>query len=1438
MMEQRIDDTGPDEDLPPDPIDDDDRVGEAIEVYMGLMVEGGPTPSFDEFAARYPGLEDDVRAALEGLELVHGLLGMGSAEGSGSGRGGGLDHRIESGRRIAGYRVVRELGRGGMGTVYEAVHVGLDRPVALKVLGIHAAPDSSARRRFLNEARTAAGLHHTHIVPVFDVGQVGGLCYYAMQRIEGSGLDRVLRHLRRTRGAGVRGADGRSGTGNGAHGSRGLSSIHSRLGRLWDQVSSARAKKPATANAENARALPEALLPSSRGLLPVSAAPERSRPLVGDSTASWGSRSRAREAPEAGGGKIALAAVGASLLEAAPTGDVQLGRKDDEPPPFAPQRGQAYFRWVAGVGQQSADALAHAHQQGVIHRDVKPSNLLIDAKGSIWVTDFGLARRLADPGVTHHDSLLGTPRYMSPEQARTGAIDGRTDVYSLGATLYELLTLRPPFDGRTAAELIEQIGQNEPIAPGTIDPRVPRDLETIVLKALAKRPADRYATAAELADDLTRFLNTEPVKARRISLAGRLWRVARRHPGVTSVTTAAAALIMAIATFAYLQVIFQRNEAIAARSKTQVALDGEKAANAKERAARKQNLRSTIELVGLSGTPNRRSHGLELIGEASALEPGAALRRELRDWAVRFLVLREVEAGESELPTGPSRGLVFGAGRDRLAVLSEDDEELAFWDVKRRRRLATLPLRGEASAIQQSVIEARLGESLAARPETAVASGGSGWTSSASRPAASAGSGVPPGRSGLPRQRLAQVGPWLATVLPAGKGIGLIDVLSDTPLRILNHPDHMVMSVLGDSAGRRLVTVEMVVDDSTLRALSEGLPGPDGPQFRSDYRVFLWDLDHLDRPIALDWRSGSGPGSGRGGPLTAISPDGKTVAVAQSHGMVVKLYSAVDGSRAKRHEIEPQAELTALALGPNDQLATAGNTAGGVAIRIWDLDNPVFPGRTSPFPTSLTPPSQSYTRLMRFSPQGTLLAIVGSGPIELWDPVAHSLVAVLGMSDQATDLAFAADGKTLAAAGRAGGSVVWTVQDSTARTQLSGFDTSPVSLAFSKDGVLGGTGWNGEIWFWRSGRCPEIDPPSLSPATTVPSVTTTVSAAPTAEPQRAEPPGQEGDRRAGRPTRGPEGGRPMRGGPMSGPSRLAFDAEDRLVVHDPQGLRIWAAGTTVTETTPAYKIAPPQRSGGGGPWRMISMAKTPDGRTMVLMRASSIFLWHDDAPERLIPINLPARSRAETGTPSGKNAPRSAGGSAAYSVSQLGAVQVAPRGDRIYMIEQRPGAAGNLRAWSIETSADATVAEAHDLGLSAALPEGATNLALSPDGNLLAAGDRTGAVTLVDAASFRILGRIEPPTGETDSFWQAVAFSPDSGYLAVGSQQGTISLWSVAQPSHPSLFVHLPGHRGRVTNLVFDPEGRRLASGGTDALVEVWDLEAIQHEFSRLKLVD
>ena len=702
-MIERIDESERTRRLAPD---DDERVGEAVESFLALA-ERGQAPDVDEFVARYPDLKDDVRAALEGLELVHGLLGLGSATGSGSGRGGIGDHRIESGRRIAGYRVVRELGRGGMGTVYEAVHVGLDRPVALKVLGTHAAPDSSARRRFLNEARTAAGLHHTHIVPVFDVGQVGGLVLlrHAAHRRERARSSRPPPAPRPVACVAMaREIPGRRKTGAG------------RLGELVGQFAARQAlaagivRLAPAAGADGPSERPATMrsgFDSPRD--PGAGRRVAPRAVIGlnDSTVSWagGSRRSAShpQAVQRGEGRCP------GWLDRSrgrlPAFDADPRGHDDESPPFDPPRGSAYFRWVAAVGLQAADALAHAHRLGVIHRDVKPSNLLVDARGNIWVTDFGLARRLADPGLTHHDSLLGTPRYMSPEQARTGAIDGRTDVYSLGATLYELLTLRPPFDGRSAAELVEQIGQDEPVAPGAIDRRIPRDLETIVLKALAKRPADRYATAAELAEDLERFLNREPVKARRISPPGRLWRVACRHPRVTAFTTGAAATIVAITTYAYVRVLAERDDARHARDQKQEALLYAEEANRERKATemKQRGLAQDDRGRGASGAPNRRSQGLDLIRQIVDLAPEPELRAKLRDEAVKFLVLREVQAHEPELQTGLARGLVFGPTGHRLVVLSDDNEQLAFWDVGRRVRQNVVSLRAIAGTGPASV---------------------------------------------------------------------------------------------------------------------------------------------------------------------------------------------------------------------------------------------------------------------------------------------------------------------------------------------------------------------------------------------------------------------------------------------------------------------------------------------------------------------------------------------------------------------------------------------------------------------------------------------------------------------------------------------------------------------------------------------------------------
>ena len=1417
--------------------EDDDRLGEAIEAYLAL-VEQNQAPDLEEFVARYPDLKDDLRAAMEGLELVHGLVGAGSGPVSGSPRVASADRWLESGHRIAGYRVVRVLGRGGMGTVYEAVHVGLDRPVALKVLGTHAAPDSSARRRFLNEARTAAGLHHTHIVPVFDVGQVGGLCYYAMQRIEGSGLERVIRHLRRTRSPG--GMGGPAGTSSSSDGS-GTSSFSSRLGRLFYRVSSGWLWAP-----------PRVMSPVARGGDPVWGRPGAggsrvgTRPegigslaprTLGDSTASWTSRrggSPAEPRRQSDGDR------GGSARPSAPaTGlaEPDVRRRDDEPPPFDPPRGSAYFRWVATVGLQAADALAHAHHQGVIHRDVKPSNLLVDAQGAIWVTDFGLARRLADPGLTHHDSLLGTPRYMSPEQARTGSIDARTDVYSLGATLYELLALRPPFDGQTAAELLEQIGNDEPVPPRRLDPRVPCDLETIVLKALAKRPADRYATAVELAEDLARFLNGEPVKARRISPLGRLWRVARRHPTISIVTTTAAAIVLAVATIAYVRVVAERNQAIRSRGEAEKAWLATEEAMREKVATMRALLVKTAVTLGSIPAPNRRRDVQNVIHEAVRLKPvEPELRAELRDVAVRLLVHRDVESGP-ELLTGRARGLVFGPSSNRLAVLSEDGEDLALWDVGARKRQWPLSLRfgsGPAAAtVPQAAPESNLVDAAGAGPSVL----------NPVRPGAgSPSSGIRLG----PFPRLARAGHGLAVALPDGRGFCLVEPVSGTALRSVNRPaDRAVMGVVADPAGRRLITIERVLDESIDRVV-DGPPDwdPSGP---SDYQVNLWDLDQLDRPIAaLSWsrprplvrnRSEASTTPPRPSwPLVAISPEGKVVAVGGFGAQSVRLFSAEDGKDLLRPPPPPAGppadrpgrrvdagglrptgiptgiELTAVALGTDGLLAAAGTsteTARGNTVKLWELDNLPAPL------ASFLPEQQHMTFQMRYNPQGTLLALAGIGPIELWDPAAHSLVTVLRTSDRPSELAFSPDGRTLAAGGASASSSTWTVLDSTARTQLSGFDAPISSLAFNEGGELAGGERNGDVWSCRSGRCPSIHP------------------------AQSEPPSAGGDAAAGPPRRGLAWGMGRLGGRNreQRPTSLAFDDQGRLVAHDPFGLRVWSPDGLAGQAPPIIAVPMPVVLVTW--WNTTLLARTRDGRLMALVRTpdgrrpSAVFLWHSETPDQVQPVAPPPGALGPAASPA-KADPR---GNPALGADAEGLrfreVQIAPSGERLYLLDSN----NKIHVWALDATSEGH--QARILPVPAGLPEEITGLALRPDGAVLALGDRTGTVSLFDLRRQAVVGRIRSSSAEVDGYVTALAFAPDGRDLAVGTQQGPILLWPATTPDPREPRLSLPGHRGMVSSLVFDPQGRRLASAGrTDPLVEVWDLELIQRELTKLGLAD
>ena len=376
---------------------------------------------------------------------------------------------------LGDFRIVREIGRGGMGIVYEAVQLSLDRRVALKVLPLASAFEAAHLERFKNEAQAAAHLHHSNIVPVYAVGCDRGLHFYAMQLIDGLPLSAVVAQLRAAAGK-----------------------------QLGDGGANAAPTQP--------RGMPSRQISASRA----SAAPDHAGP--DDDTLGYAPPRSSADAPEASpaAAHIETTAGTTTILSAA--------------------RGNAgrYWRTVVELVRQAALALEHAHQFGVVHRDIKPANLLLDVRGNLWVTDFGLAQFQAAGQLTQTGDMLGTLRYMSPEQAAGDRVvlDHRTDIYSLGVTLYELLTLEPAFADRERPLLLRRIMEEDPPAPRTHDKDLPRELETIVLKAIAKSPAERYTTAQALADDLERWLDDRPIVARRPTLLEHAARWQRRHRGL------------------------------------------------------------------------------------------------------------------------------------------------------------------------------------------------------------------------------------------------------------------------------------------------------------------------------------------------------------------------------------------------------------------------------------------------------------------------------------------------------------------------------------------------------------------------------------------------------------------------------------------------------------------------------------------------------------------------------------------------------------------------------------------------------------------------------------------------------------------------------------------------------------------------------------------
>lgn len=625
----------------------DDPLGAVIESFLERF-RRGERPAITELVARYPELASRIRelipalVELEQLGAVSADLGESRGSPPGSGRMGFHSSHGPVPDRMGDYVILRPIGGGGMGMVYEAEHLALRSRVALKVMHPRFRADARYLRRFHDEAQLAAGLHHTNIVSVFDYGEQNGVCYYAMPFIQGQPLDRILADIARLREA-ERAGNARSGG----------DSQTSPLGPGEGPPIVAPAPAPALAPAQG--------LLTGRYAEPGDIAATAMAMDVDDPSPP----DCRTEAIDLAGkaSEVGAQDAGSSLSSSTLSGSA------------APR----YHREIARIATQVAEALEYAHRRGVLHRDIKPSNLLLDAMGNVWITDFGLARMEDSEGITQSRELVGTLRYMAPERFR-GTSDRRGDVYSLGATLYELLTLRPPFEGDDQIRLIERIREESPTPPRQHDPSLPRDMETIVLKALAKDPRDRFASAGELAEELRRFGEGRPIRSRPISVAERFWRWCRRDPWLARATIAAAMLTVALVVgSAWAALVFRDQLWQIKAHRDQIGRDLVDLTRA-DHATLKNLYHSRVaqaRATRFSRRPGQRFDSLAALSRAADLARSLGLAPEefdrLRDETIACLALPDVEpVGRPVVQPVLVVQTVFDRGMTRYAQRSRD----------------------------------------------------------------------------------------------------------------------------------------------------------------------------------------------------------------------------------------------------------------------------------------------------------------------------------------------------------------------------------------------------------------------------------------------------------------------------------------------------------------------------------------------------------------------------------------------------------------------------------------------------------------------------------------------------------------------------------------------------------------------------------------------